>query len=84
MILVLNPAIPNGFDICRAIKSDPDKRKTMVLMITDLNDVSDIERAVEAETDDFLSKPVDKLEFLKRVRNGLELSQVIDKCDDLR
>jgi len=83
-LLLLNPGIPNGFDVCRAIKSDPDKRKTMVLMISELNDLSDIERAVQAGTDDFISKPIDKTELLKRVRNLLVLSQVTDECDGLR
>ena len=43
----------------------------MVLMVTALNEAGDIERAVKAGTDDFLSKPVNKFELLKRVENML-------------
>ena len=41
----------------------------MILMVTALNEAGDIERAVQAGTDDFLSKPVNKTELLKRVEN---------------
>ena len=43
----------------------------MILMVTALNEAGDIERAVKAGTDDFLSKPVNKVELLKRVENML-------------
>lgn len=59
-----------AFDICKQVKQDPDLNKTIVLMATALSKLGDIERAVEAGTDDFLSKPVNKTELLKRV-NGL-------------
>ncbi|MGN1273330.1 MAG: response regulator, partial [Thermoguttaceae bacterium] len=56
----------------------------MVLMVTALNELGDIERAVEAGCDDFLSKPVNKVELLKRVRNMLKLHSVTDELERLR
>ena len=56
----------------------------MILMVTALNELGDIERAVEAGTDDFLSKPVNKLELLKRVENMLKLHHVTDEVERLR
>ena len=44
----------------------------MILMVTALNEIGDIERAVNAGTDDFLSKPVNQVELLKRVENMLK------------
>ena len=82
--MLLNPAIPNGFEICRSIKNDPENRKTMVLMISDLNSLGDIERAIEAGTDDFISKPLEKADLLKRVRNLLALRQAIDDARGVR
>ena len=41
-------------------------------MITALDQLSDIERAVEAGTDDFLTKPINKAELLLRVRSALK------------
>ena len=43
-----------------------------------------IERAVQAGTDDFLSKPVNKTELLKRVENMLKLYHVSDEVERLR
>jgi DNA-binding response OmpR family regulator len=74
-LVVLDP-LGCGFDLCRQIKQSVSTRKPMVLMVTQLNELGDIERAVEAGTDDFLSKPVNKTEFLKRVENLLKLSRV--------
>jgi PleD family two-component response regulator len=49
-----------------------------------LNELGDIERAVQAGTDDFLSKPVNKAELLKRVDNMLKLHHVTDEVERLR
>jgi DNA-binding response OmpR family regulator len=56
----------------------------MVLMVTALNELGDIERAVRAGTDDFLSKPVHRVELVKRVENMLRLKDVTDELDRLR
>jgi two-component system alkaline phosphatase synthesis response regulator PhoP len=56
----------------------------MILMVTALNELGDIERAVEAGTDDFLSKPVNKLELVKRVENMLKLHDDTDEVERLR
>jgi len=56
----------------------------MVLMVTALNELGDIERAVDAGTNDFLSKPVNRIEFLKRVENLLKLKGVTDENEKLR
>ncbi|MSR41722.1 MAG: response regulator [Phycisphaerales bacterium] len=64
----------SGFDVCRKIKSDPSSRDTIVIMVTALHEVGDHERAVECGTDDFLTKPVNKLELLTRVRSLLRVA----------
>ena len=56
----------------------------MILMVTALNELGDIERAVNAGTDDFLSKPVNKIELVKRVENMLRLRHVTDEVERLR
>ncbi len=63
----------SGFDVCRKIKSDPTSRDIVVIMVTALHEVGDHERAVECGTDDFLTKPVNKLELLTRVRSLLRV-----------
>lgn len=85
-LLLLDIMMPklNGFEVCQQIKSDPELRRTMVLMVTALNERGDIERAVQAGTDDFLSKPVNQIELVKRVQNMLKLKGVTDEVERLR
>ena len=50
-------------------------------MVTALNEFGDIERGIDSGTDDFLSKPVNKLELLTRVRTLLKLKHLTDKLE---
>ncbi len=85
-LILLDIMMPklSGFEVCQQIKQDPRTRNIMILMVTALNELGDIERAVNAGTDDFLSKPVNKLELLKRVENMLKLRHVTDELERLR
>ncbi len=85
-IILLDVMMPklNGFEVCRKIKDDPATRHIMILMVTALNESGDIERAVAAGTDDFLSKPVQKIELVKRVQNMLLFKDVKDENERLR
>jgi DNA-binding response OmpR family regulator len=67
---IMMPKI-SGFEVCKRLRSDSATRDIAVLMITALDQPSDIERAVEAGTDDFLTKPINKTELLLRVRSLL-------------
>jgi two-component system alkaline phosphatase synthesis response regulator PhoP len=85
-LILLDIMMPklSGFEVCRKVKSDPATRRIMILMVTALNELGDIERGVAAGTDDFLSKPVNKVELLKRVENMLRLKDVEDENERLR
>lgn len=85
-LILLDIMMPklSGFEVCKQLKSDKATSDIMILMVTALNELGDIERAVEAGTDDFLSKPVNKLELLKRVENMLRLHHVSDEVERLR
>jgi CheY-like chemotaxis protein len=85
-LVLLDVMMPklSGFEVCKQIKDDPTTRRVMVLMVTALNELGDIERAVSAGTDDFLSKPVNKVELLKRVDNMLKLKGTEDELERLR
>ncbi len=85
-LILLDIMMPkfNGFEVCQQIKSDPELKRTMILMVTALNERGDIERAVQAGTDDFLSKPVNQVELVKRVENMLKLKGVTDEVERLR
>jgi CheY-like chemotaxis protein len=85
-LILLDIMMPklSGFEVCKKVKSDPRTSNIMILMVTALNELGDIERAVAAGCDDFLSKPVNKLELLKRVDNMLKLRFVTDELERLR
>lgn len=85
-LVLLDVMMPklSGFEVCQKIKQDADLKGIMILMVTALNELGDIERAVDAGTNDFLSKPVQKLELLKRVENLLALKGVTDENERLR
>jgi CheY-like chemotaxis protein len=85
-LILLDVMMPklSGFEVCKLLKQDPQARKIMILMVTALNELGDIERAVEAGTNDFLSKPVNKIELVKRVENMLQLKDVADENERLR
>ncbi len=85
-LILLDIMMPkvSGFEVCRKLKDDPAKAHIMILMVTALRELGDIERAVAAGTDDFLVKPVNKLELLKRVENMLKLKDVSDEVERLR
>ena len=85
-VILLDVMMPklSGFEVCQRLKSDPATSRIMILMVTALGELGDIERAVEAGTDDFLSKPVNRVELVKRVENMLKLRHVSDELERLR
>jgi two-component system cell cycle response regulator len=74
-LILLDIMMPkmSGFEVCRQIKSDPDTRDIQVIMVTALNEVGDHERAADCGTDEFLTKPVNRIELITRVKNLLRL-----------
>ena len=85
-LILLDVMMPklSGFEVCQKLKGDPATRGIMILMVTALNEHGDMERAVDAGTDDFLSKPVDKVSLVKRVEQMLKLRNVTDELERLR
>jgi len=85
-LILLDIMMPklSGFEVCKTLKRDPKTRQIMILMVTALNEQGDIERAVAAGCDDFLSKPINKLELVKRVEIMLKLRHVTDELERLR
>ena len=74
-LILLDIMMPrmSGFEVCRRLKQNPATADIPVVMITALNELGDIERAVAVGTDDFLSKPINKLELLTRVKSLLRV-----------
>lgn len=64
---IMMPRI-SGFEVCKCLRADPALKDTGVIMVTALDQPADIDRAVDAGTDDFLTKPIDQKDLLNRVK----------------
>lgn len=82
-LILLDVMMPkmSGFEVCRRLKNDPNTTDIPVIMVTALTELGDIERAIESGTDDFLSKPINKLELITRVKTMLKLKHLTDKLE---
>ncbi len=82
-LILLDIMMPkmSGFEVCRRLKGSPKTKNIPIIMVTALNEFGDIERAVEAGTDDFISKPINKIELLTRVKTMLKLKHLTDKLE---
>lgn len=77
---VMMPKI-SGFEVCRRLKGDPATADIPIIMVTALNELGDIERAIQSGTDDFISKPINKWELVTRVRTMLKLKHLSDRLE---
>jgi two-component system alkaline phosphatase synthesis response regulator PhoP len=82
-LILLDVMMPkmSGFEVCKRLKNDPKTADIPVIMVTALSEFGDIERGIDSGTDDFLSKPVNKLELLTRVKTMLKLKHLSDKLE---
>jgi response regulator RpfG family c-di-GMP phosphodiesterase len=82
-LVLLDVQMPgiNGYEVCRRIKSDAKTRLIPVVMITSLDRTSDRVEALNAGADDYMSKPVERVELVARVRSALRLKSVYDSLD---
>ena len=79
-LFILDIGIPDadGVEICRAIKNDPITHLTPVIHVTGQVDRQERLRALEAGSDEFISKPFDVEELLIRVRSLLRTKRLTD------
>jgi two-component system alkaline phosphatase synthesis response regulator PhoP len=73
----------SGYEVCQQLKDSDATQDIPILMVTALNEMGDIERAVEAGCDDFLTTPVNRLELTTRVKSLLRVGQLTDQRDRL-
>ena len=82
-LILLDVMMPkmSGFEVCKRLKNDPKTTDIPIIMVTALTEFGDIERGIDSGTDDFLSKPVNKLELLTRIKTMLKLKHLTDKLE---
>ncbi len=84
-LILLDIMMPklSGYEVCQKLKQNAATRSIPILMVTALNELGDIEKAVKAGADDFLTKPVNRLELTTRVRSLLRVRHLTNERDRL-
>ena len=80
-VILLDVMMPgmDGFDVCRRLKNDPATAHVPVVLVTALDQPGDRVKGLEAGADDFLTKPVDEVALVARVRSLARLKLVVDE-----
>lgn len=80
-VILLDVMMPgmDGFEVCSRIKSNPEYAHIPVVMVTALTDTEDKVRGLEAGADDFLSKPINDIALMARVRSLARLKMALDE-----
>ncbi len=80
-IVLLDIMMPgmDGYEVCRRMKADPALCHIPVVMVTALGDPNERVRGIEAGADDFLTKPINDVAMLARVRSLLRMKLVFDE-----
>ncbi len=80
-IILLDVMMPgmDGFETCQRLKANPATAHIPVVMVTALTDATDRVRGLESGADDFLSKPVNDVALMARVRSLVRLKMTVDE-----
>jgi two-component system cell cycle response regulator len=80
-VVLLDVMMPgmDGFEVCRRLKTSARTAHLPVVMVTALDQPSDKVQGLDAGADDFLTKPVDDLALITRVRNLARLKILSDE-----
>ena len=80
-LILLDVMMPemDGFETCRRLKANPVTAHIPVVMITALTDVADRVQGLAAGADDFLSKPINNLALMSRIRSLLRMKILMDE-----
>jgi DNA-binding response OmpR family regulator len=61
----------NGFDACQALRASPATRMVPIIMVTTRGEAANVEAGFRSGCTDYITKPIDRLELLAKVRNCL-------------
>lgn len=80
-VVLLDVMMPgmDGYEVCRRLKSAPQTAHLPVIMVTALDSPSDRLAGLQAGADDFLTKPINELALLTRVRSLVRLKHLTDE-----
>lgn len=82
-VVLLDVTMPGmtGFEVCEHLKGDPETRLIPIIIVTASSSIENRMRGLEVGADDFLSKPVDRLELIARVRSLVRIKGYMDELE---
>lgn len=84
-VMLLDLMLPtmDGFEVCRKVKENEKSYPVQIVMVTGLSDTASKVKGIEAGTDDFLIKPIDRDELQARLmalfKKKAYLDQLLEK-----
>lgn len=83
-VVLLDVMMPgmDGFEVCQRLRAQPESAHLPVVMVTALQDTPNRVRALEVGADDFLTKPVDEVEVLARVKTLVRTKRGRDELEN--
>jgi len=84
-VILLDVMMPrmDGIEVCRRLKSMDAWKHVPIIMVTALTAKKDIALCLESGADDFISKPVDRIELGARIKSMLRIKQQYDQIKAL-
>lgn len=75
-VILLDVMMPemDGLEVCRYLRSHPQWRMIPIIMVTALTAKEDVAKCLDAGADDFISKPLERMELQSRIRSMLRIS----------
>ena len=85
-MILLDIMMPDltGYEVCQRLRADPRTHDTPILFLTALNEMEEHLRAVDLGGDEVLTKPINKLELVLRVKSLLRLRDAVRIVDAQR
>ncbi len=83
-LVLLDVMMPgmDGYEVCQRLKATPQGRLLPVVMVTALGQIADRVRGLEVGADDFIVKPLERVELVARVRSLLRVRALYESLDD--
>ena len=82
-LILLDVMMPkvDGLEVCRQLRADPSFPFTPIIMVTAKADPKDVVAGLEAGGDEYLTKPVDQIALVARVKSMLRIKELHDSVE---
>jgi DNA-binding response OmpR family regulator len=85
-LILLDIMMPDltGFEVCQRLRAIPETSQIPIIFLTALHELEDHMKAVDVGGDDVLTKPINKLELLIRVKSLLRIRELTVQAEERR